>query len=44
MSEHLPAISMPSKFVIIPEMPKSGSGKIDFRAITEKVRDIIQGR
>jgi acyl-[acyl-carrier-protein]-phospholipid O-acyltransferase/long-chain-fatty-acid--[acyl-carrier-protein] ligase len=42
MSEQLPNISMPSKFVIIPEMPKTGSGKIDFRTITEKVRDIIQ--
>ncbi len=44
MAEHLPSIAMPSKFVVIPEMPKSGSGKIDFRAITEKVRFIIQGR
>jgi len=42
MAEQLPNIAMPSKFVTIPEMPKTGSGKIDFRAITEKVRDIIQ--
>ena len=44
MSEHLPNISMPHKFVIIPEMPKLGSGKIDFKTITEQVRDIVQGR
>lgn len=44
MAEHLPAIAMPYRFVVIPEMPKAGSGKIDFRAITEKVRDIIQAR
>jgi acyl-[acyl-carrier-protein]-phospholipid O-acyltransferase/long-chain-fatty-acid--[acyl-carrier-protein] ligase len=44
MAEHLPNIAMPSKFVIMPELPKAGSGKIDFRTITEKVRDIVQGK
>jgi acyl-[acyl-carrier-protein]-phospholipid O-acyltransferase/long-chain-fatty-acid--[acyl-carrier-protein] ligase len=44
MAEQLPPIAMPCKFVIIPEMPKTGSGKIDFRTITNKVRDIMQGR
>ncbi len=42
MSEQLPAISVPNRFVLIPEMPKLGSGKIDFRTITEMVRDIVQ--
>jgi acyl-[acyl-carrier-protein]-phospholipid O-acyltransferase/long-chain-fatty-acid--[acyl-carrier-protein] ligase len=42
MAEHLPNISLPSKFVVVPEMPKTGSGKIDFRTITDKVRDIVQ--
>ena len=42
MAEQLPNISLPSKFVVIPEMSKTGSGKIDFRAITEKVRDAVQ--
>jgi acyl-[acyl-carrier-protein]-phospholipid O-acyltransferase/long-chain-fatty-acid--[acyl-carrier-protein] ligase len=42
MAEHLPNIALPSRFVIVPEMPKTGSGKIDFRSITEKVRDIVQ--
>ena len=44
MAEQLPSIAMPYKFVILPEMPKLGSGKIDFKTITEKVRDIVQGR
>jgi acyl-[acyl-carrier-protein]-phospholipid O-acyltransferase/long-chain-fatty-acid--[acyl-carrier-protein] ligase len=44
MAEQLPSIAVPSKFVVLPEMPKTGSGKIDFRTITEKVRDIVQAR
>ena len=44
MSEHLPNIALPSKFVVIAEMPKTGSGKIDFRTITDKVRDIVQSQ
>ncbi len=44
MAEQLPNIAIPSKFVLLPEMPKTGSGKIDFRAITEKVRDIVQSK
>lgn len=44
MAEKLPNIAIPAKFVIIPEMPKLGSGKIDFKTITEQVRDIVQGR
>ena len=42
LTEHLPSIAMPWRFVVLPEMPKMGSGKIDFRAITELVRDIVQ--
>lgn len=44
MAEHLPPIAMPSRFVHLAEMPKMGSGKIDFRAITDMVRDIVQQR
>jgi acyl-[acyl-carrier-protein]-phospholipid O-acyltransferase / long-chain-fatty-acid--[acyl-carrier-protein] ligase len=44
IAEILPPISLPYKFVVLPEMPKTGSGKIDFRTITEKVRDIVQHR
>ncbi len=42
MSESLPKIALPSWFIVLPEMPKTGSGKIDFRAITDQVRDIVQ--
>jgi acyl-[acyl-carrier-protein]-phospholipid O-acyltransferase/long-chain-fatty-acid--[acyl-carrier-protein] ligase len=44
MAKLLPPIALPYRFVLLPEMPKTGSGKIDFRAITETVRDIVQGR
>ncbi len=38
LAKKLPPIAMPKKFIIIPEMPKMGSGKIDFRTITSIVR------
>ncbi|MGO9013457.1 MAG: AMP-binding protein [Dissulfurispiraceae bacterium] len=41
MSKHLPNIALPSQFVVIEELPKMGSGKIDFRGTTEIVRDTI---
>jgi acyl-[acyl-carrier-protein]-phospholipid O-acyltransferase / long-chain-fatty-acid--[acyl-carrier-protein] ligase len=44
MAEQLPKIALPSRFVVIPEMPKHGSGKIDFRTITEQVREIVLGK
>ena len=42
MAEELPNIALPKNFVVFDELPKMGSGKIDFRAITDKVRDIVQ--
>ena len=42
MSEHLPNIALPRQFVVIDELPKMGSGKIDFRKITDIVRDMVQ--
>lgn len=39
MSKKLPPISLPRKFVVLPEMPKMGSGKVDFRTVTEAVKD-----
>jgi acyl-[acyl-carrier-protein]-phospholipid O-acyltransferase/long-chain-fatty-acid--[acyl-carrier-protein] ligase len=42
MSDQLPKIALPSKFVVMPELPKMGSGKIDFRTITERVREMVQ--
>ena len=44
MADQLPNIALPSRFVVVPEMPKTGSGKIDFRTITDKVRDIVQSK
>lgn len=43
MSEHLPNIALPRQFVVIEELPKMGSGKIDFRKVTDIVRDMVQG-
>ena len=43
ISEHLPNIALPRKFVVIDEMPRMGSGKIDFRAVAELVRTSTTG-
>ena len=42
MSGELPNYSLPKQFVIVPEIPKMSSGKIDFRSLTEIVRAIVQ--
>ena len=44
MAEHLPNIALPRQFVVLEEIPKMASGKIDFRKITDTVRDILQNR
>lgn len=44
MAEHLPNIALPRQFVVLGELPKMASGKIDFRKITDSVRDIMQNR
>ncbi|MBI3599149.1 MAG: AMP-binding protein, partial [Nitrospinae bacterium] len=41
LSDVLPAIALPKHFVVIKELPKMGSGKIDFRAATEIVRGLM---
>lgn len=38
MAEKLPNIALPRQFIIIEELPKMGSGKIDFRAVTAMVQ------
>jgi acyl-[acyl-carrier-protein]-phospholipid O-acyltransferase/long-chain-fatty-acid--[acyl-carrier-protein] ligase len=43
MAEDLPNIALPKKFHIMSELPKMGSGKIDFRSITDAVRNTIAG-
>jgi acyl-[acyl-carrier-protein]-phospholipid O-acyltransferase/long-chain-fatty-acid--[acyl-carrier-protein] ligase len=42
MAKDLPKIAMPKMFKIIEEFPKMGSGKIDFRTITDMVREEIE--
>ncbi|RPJ71888.1 MAG: bifunctional acyl-ACP--phospholipid O-acyltransferase/long-chain-fatty-acid--ACP ligase [Acidobacteria bacterium] len=44
MAEVLPRISLPKEFVVLPELPKMSSGKLDFRTITDLVRDVVQER
>ncbi len=38
LSKELPNLALPKKFVIVPEFPRMGSGKTDFRSLTEIVR------
>jgi acyl-[acyl-carrier-protein]-phospholipid O-acyltransferase / long-chain-fatty-acid--[acyl-carrier-protein] ligase len=38
MADHLPHIALPKQFVLLEDLPKMGSGKVDFRIITERVR------
>jgi acyl-[acyl-carrier-protein]-phospholipid O-acyltransferase/long-chain-fatty-acid--[acyl-carrier-protein] ligase len=44
MSEHLPNIALPKQFVVIEELPKMGSGKIDFRTVTQMVQTIMRSK
>lgn len=39
MAEELPNIALPKQFQIMMELPKMGSGKIDFRTITDKLKE-----
>ncbi|MDH4028297.1 MAG: AMP-binding protein, partial [Nitrospirota bacterium] len=39
MSGLLPNIALPRQFVVIEELPKMGSGKIDFRSVKDLVQD-----
>lgn len=38
MARRLPSIAMPREFVVFETLPKMGSGKVDFRTITDMVR------
>lgn len=44
MAESLPRIALPKQFVVLPDLPKMPSGKLDFRTITEMVREMVQHR
>jgi acyl-[acyl-carrier-protein]-phospholipid O-acyltransferase / long-chain-fatty-acid--[acyl-carrier-protein] ligase len=43
LAESLPRIAVPKQFVVLPFLPKMPSGKVDYRALTEMVRDAVQG-
>jgi acyl-[acyl-carrier-protein]-phospholipid O-acyltransferase/long-chain-fatty-acid--[acyl-carrier-protein] ligase len=42
MSKQLPQIAIPAQFLLFDELPKMGSGKVDFRTITDMVRKRLQ--
>jgi acyl-[acyl-carrier-protein]-phospholipid O-acyltransferase/long-chain-fatty-acid--[acyl-carrier-protein] ligase len=42
MSAEMVNIAMPRAFVVLGELPRMGSGKIDVRAVTDLVRDRLQ--
>ena len=41
MGKELPNIALPRQFVVIEELPMMGTGKIDFRAVTKIVQDMM---
>ncbi len=40
LAAELPNIALPKKFVTVPEFPRMGSGKTDFRSLTTLVREL----
>jgi acyl-[acyl-carrier-protein]-phospholipid O-acyltransferase/long-chain-fatty-acid--[acyl-carrier-protein] ligase len=42
LRKQLPHIALPKIYVVIPELPKMGSGKIDFRSITVMVKNMVE--
>ncbi len=42
MGEELPNIALPRQFFVIDELPMMGTGKIDFRTVTEMVHDMVK--
>lgn len=40
LAEELPKIALPKEFQVIEELPKMGSGKIDFRKLTDMVKEL----
>lgn len=43
MADKLPKIAIPKTYLVMEELPKMGSGKIDFRLITEMTRAQLAG-
>lgn len=41
MAQELPNISLPKQFIVIEDLPKMGSGKIDFRGVADLVHNML---
>lgn len=41
MGKELPNIALPRQFFVIEELPMMGTGKIDFRSVSELVNDMV---
>jgi acyl-[acyl-carrier-protein]-phospholipid O-acyltransferase/long-chain-fatty-acid--[acyl-carrier-protein] ligase len=41
MGDELPNIALPRQFFVIEELPMMGTGKVDFRTVTELVNDLV---
>jgi acyl-[acyl-carrier-protein]-phospholipid O-acyltransferase/long-chain-fatty-acid--[acyl-carrier-protein] ligase len=41
MGQELPNIALPRQFFVIEDLPMMGTGKIDFRSVTELVNDMV---
>ena len=41
ISKQLPAIAIPKKFVVLEELPRTATGKIDFKRVTEVVEELV---
>ena len=42
LSQRLPPIAVPRRFVVLDELPKMGSGKVDFRGATTQVQELLK--
>jgi len=42
MAKSLPPIALPKQFIVVPELPKMGSGKIDFRTTADIAREKLK--
>ena len=43
LAKKLPPVAVPRQFVVLEELPKMGSGKVDFRTATVMVQDMLTG-
>ena len=42
LRQHLNSYMIPSRLIPVDSLPRMASGKIDYRALTETVRDLVQ--